>query len=127
MSRILGVDIPENKRLEISLTYIYGIGKAKANEIIAKLGLDPNMKGKELTFDQIAKISDLIQKDYTTEGDLRREIQQNIQRLIKIGTYRGLRHKKGLPVRGQRTCSNARTRKGKKKTTISNKKVVSKK
>lgn len=125
MPRILGVDIPENKRLEVSLTYIFGIGRAKAKEIIAKANLDPNMKAKELTFDQIAMLADVIQKHCLVEGDLKREIQQNIQRLVKIGSYRGLRHKKKLPVRGQSTATNARTRKGKKKT-IANKKVAAK-
>ena len=116
MPRVIGRDIPDNKRLEVSLTYIYGIGRYRAKEIIAKLGLDPNMKAKNLSSDDIAKLSSLLQADYTLEGDLRREIQNNIKRLISIHSYRGLRHRLGLPVRGQRTRSNARTRKGKKKT-----------
>ncbi|KPK33416.1 MAG: 30S ribosomal protein S13 [Chlamydiae bacterium SM23_39] len=115
MTRILGIDIPDNKRLEISLTYIYGIGKKRAKEVVAKLGLDPNMKAKNLTFEDISKINALLQ-EYVLEGDLKRQVQGDIQRLIKINCYRGLRHRLGLPTRGQRTSSNARTRKGRKKT-----------
>jgi small subunit ribosomal protein S13 len=122
MPRIIGIDIPDNKRLEISLTYVYGIGRKLSNEMIAKLGLNPNMKAKDLTEDDIAKINNLLQTEYTVEGELKREVQDNIKRLISIHSYRGLRHRVGLPVRGQRTSCNARTRKGKKKTTIANKK-----
>jgi len=116
MPRIIGIDIPANKRLIISLTYIYGIGKALSKELIEKLKLDPNMKAGKLTEEDIAKISSLLQSDYAVEGDLRRQIQNNVKRLISIHCYRGLRHRLQLPVRGQRTRSNARTRKGKKKT-----------
>lgn len=122
MSRVIGIDIPDNKRLVISLTYIYGIGKKTAYEVVSKLGLNPDMKAKELTQDDIAKLNSLLQSEYTVEGDLRRQVQNNIKRLISIHCYRGLRHRQGLPVRGQRTCSNARTRKGKKKT-VANKKI----
>ncbi len=116
MPRIIGIDIPANKRLVISLTYIYGIGNALANEIVNKLQLDPNMKAGKLTEEDIAKINSILQTKYVVEGDLRRQVQNNIKRLIAIHCYRGLRHRLGLPVRGQRTRSNARTRKGKKKT-----------
>jgi small subunit ribosomal protein S13 len=122
MPRIIGIDIPANKRLVISLTYIYGIGNKKSEELIAKLGLDANMHAKKLTEEDISKINALLQNDYLVEGDLRRQVQNNIKRLKSINCYRGLRHRLGLPVRGQRTCSNARTRKGKKKT-IANKKM----
>ena len=111
MPRIIGIDIPDNKRLEISLTYIYGIGRYRSNEIISKLKLDPNMRARNLSEDDIAKISALLQSDYILEGDLRRQVQNNIKRLIAIHSYRGMRHKLGLPVRGQRTHTNARTRK----------------
>ena len=122
MVRILGVDIPENKRLEIALTYIYGIGRKRAQEIIAELNLDPNMRARKLTEENIAVINKLLQTKYTVEGDLKREVQNDIKRLISIHSYRGLRHRVGLPVRGQRTSTNARTRKGKKRT-IANKKI----
>src|SRR5436853_7781301 len=116
MARIIGIDIPDNKRLEISLTYIYGIGRQLSNEIIARLGLDPNMRANKLSQDDIARISALLQSEYTVEGDLRRKVQNDIKRLISIHAYRGLRHRVGLPVRGQRTRTNSRTRKGKRKT-----------
>jgi small subunit ribosomal protein S13 len=122
MPRIIGIDIPDNKRLEISLTYIYGIGPCKSKEIISKLGLSPDMKAKELGSDEVAKLNLLLQEEYILEGDLRRQVQNDIKRLISIHSYRGLRHKVGLPVRGQRTQTNARTRKGKKKT-VTNKKI----
>jgi small subunit ribosomal protein S13 len=121
MARVLGVDIPDNKRLEISLTYIYGIGRCLSNEIIARLGIDPNLRAHKLTQDDIARINNLLQAEYIVEGDLRRQIQNNIKRLVNIHCYRGMRHRAGLPVRGQRTRTNARTRKGKRKT-IANKK-----
>ena len=121
MPRVIGIDIPDNKRLEISLTYIYGIGRRLSNEIIAKLGLNPNMRAHNLNEDDIAKISALLQSEYMVEGDLRRQVQNNIKRLISIHSYRGMRHRIGLPVRGQRTRTNARTRKGRRKT-IANKK-----
>lgn len=116
MPRIMGIDIPGRKRLEYSLRYIYGIGPARALEIIAKLNLDPGMKADDLSSEQISAIATLLQGDYTVEGDLRRETQSNIRRLISIGSYRGMRHRRGLPVRGQRTKTNARTRKGGKRT-----------
>ncbi len=122
MPRVIGIDIPDNKRLEISLTYLYGVGRKRSNEIIEKLGLDPNMRAHKLSEDDIAKISAVLQSEYTVEGDLRRQVQNNIKRLISIHAYRGLRHRLGLPVRGQRTRSNARTRKGKRKTVAGKKK-----
>lgn len=112
MPRISGIDLPKEKRIEISLTYLYGIGRALANKILAKANIDPNKRAKDLTEEEIARIALIIQKEYRVEGDLRREISQNIKRLMDIGAYRGLRHKRGLPVRGQRTRTNARTRKG---------------
>ena len=121
MPRIIGIDIPANKRLVISLTYIYGIGNALAEKIVEKLDLDPNMKAGQLTEADIAKINATLQSEYTVEGDLRRQVQNNIKRLVNIHCYRGQRHRLGLPVRGQRTRSNARTRKGKRKT-VANKK-----
>ena len=121
MPRIIGIDIPDNKRLEISLTYLYGIGRKLSNDIIAKLGLDPNMRAQKLSEDDIARISALLSSEYVVEGDLRRQVQNNIKRLINIHSYRGMRHRLGLPVRGQRTRTNSRTRKGKRKT-IANKK-----
>lgn len=121
MARILGIDVPDNKRLEISLTYIYGVGRQLSNEIISKLGLNPDMRAHKLSQDEIARINQLLQTEYVVEGDLRRQVQNNIKRLISIHSYRGTRHRSGLPVRGQRTRTNARTRKGKRKT-IANKK-----
>src|SRR5665647_1026273 len=112
MPRIIGIDIPDNKRLEISMTYIYGIGRAVSNEIITKLGLDKNMRAHKLTQDDIARINTLLQSEYVVEGDLRRQIQNNIKRLVSIHSYRGMRHRLGLPVRGQRTKTNSRTRRG---------------
>jgi len=114
MPRILGVDIPKQKRIEASLPYIYGIGLVTARRVLNKAGVDCNRRAKDLTEEEILKITNIIQGEYITEGDLRRDINQNIKRLIDIGTYRGLRHKKGLPARGQRTKTNARTRKGKR-------------
>ena len=122
MPRVIGTDIPDNKRLIISLTYIYGIGPFRAQEIIEKLKLNPDMRARELTEDNIKKINTLLQNEYIVEGDLRRQVQNNIKRLISINCYRGMRHRTGLPVRGQRTQSNARTRKGKKKTVAGKKK-----
>jgi len=112
----MGIDIPGNKRIEISLRYIYGVGPKRAVELCEKLGLDPAMKANDLKDDEITKLAGLLQSTYRIEGDLRREVTQNIRRLISINSYRGLRHKRGLPVRGQRTSTNARTRKGPKKT-----------
>lgn len=122
MPRVIGIDIPDKKRLEISLTYIYGIGRRLSNEICAKLNLNPDMRAHTLTEDDIAKINALLQSAYMVEGDLRRQVQNNIKRLISIHSYRGMRHRLGLPVRGQRTRSNARTRKGKRKTVANKKK-----
>lgn len=112
MPRIVGVDIPKEKRVEIALTTIYGIGRSLSNEILAKAGVDPSVRAKDLTDDQVTRIHSAIAEGYKVEGDLRREASQNIRRLIDIGSYRGLRHRRGLPVRGQRTHTNARTRKG---------------
>jgi len=112
MARIAGVDLPREKRVEIALTYIYGIGRAKANEILAATGVNPDTRVKDLTEEEVAKLRDYIDKNVKVEGDLRREVALNIKRLIEIGCYRGIRHRRGLPVRGQRTRSNARTRKG---------------
>ncbi len=122
MPRVIGIDIPDNKRLEISLTYIFGIGRELSTQIIAKLGLDPNMRAHKLTEDDIAKLNALLQSQYVVEGDLRRQVQNNIKRLINIHSYRGMRHRLGLPVRGQRTRTNTRTRKGKRKTVANKKK-----
>jgi len=117
MPRLLGVDIPDNKRIEASLPYIYGIGPTRAREILSRAEIDPNTRTKQLSPEQINRISHVITENkYVIEGDLRREIQQNIRRLMAIGSYRGIRHKRGLPVRGQRTITNARTRKGPRKT-----------
>ena len=121
MARIAGVDIPNNKRVEIALTYIYGIGRKSANDILAKTGISPDTRAKDLTEDEVAKLRDVIEQDYTVEGDLRRDVALNIKRMVEINCYRGIRHRKGLPVRGQRTKTNARTRKGPAKT-IANKK-----
>lgn len=116
MPRIVGVDIPKEKRIDIALTYLFGVGRSLSNEILVKTQIDPNARAKDLTEEQVAKINSILQKEYKVEGDLRREISQNIKRLIGVGCYRGIRHKKGLPVRGQRTHTNARTRKGPRKT-----------
>ena len=121
MARIAGVDIPNNKRMEIALTYIYGIGRKSSNDILAKTGIDPDKRAKDLTEEEVAKLRDEIENSYTVEGDLRRDVALNIKRLVEINCYRGIRHRKGLPVRGQRTKTNARTRKGPAKT-IANKK-----
>ena len=123
MTRILGIDIPDNKRLEISLTYIYGVGRTRSLEIIKKLNLDPNVRTHRLKSEDISNITTLLQKEYVVEGDLRRLVQNNIKRLISINCYRGIRHRSGLPVRGQRTSTNARTRKGKKKAIAGKKKA----
>ncbi|HEY8344288.1 MAG TPA: 30S ribosomal protein S13 [Bacillota bacterium] len=116
MARISGVDLPRDKRIEISLTYIYGIGLTTAREILAKTGINPDTRVRDLTEDEITKLREIIDHEYKVEGDLRREESMNIKRLIEIGSYRGLRHRRGLPVRGQRTKTNARTRKGPIKT-----------
>ncbi|MCX4357163.1 MAG: 30S ribosomal protein S13 [Oscillospiraceae bacterium] len=122
MARIAGVDLPKEKRVEIGLTYVYGIGRKSANDILAKAGVNPDTRVKDLTDEEEAKIREVIDKEgYVVEGDLRRMVALNIKRLVEINCYRGMRHRKGLPVRGQRTKTNARTRKGPKKT-IANKK-----
>ena len=121
MARIAGVDIPNNKRIEYALTSIYGIGVKSARDILTATGINPDTRAKDLTEDEIAKLRDEIEKSYTVEGDLRREVSLNIKNMVEINCYRGIRHRKGLPVRGQRTKTNARTRKGPAKT-IANKK-----
>ena len=122
MARISGVDLPREKRVEIGLTYIYGIGKTSADQILKAADVNPDTRVRDLTDDEVRRLSDLINADYTVEGDLRREIAMNIKRLQEIGCYRGIRHRKGLPVRGQKTKTNARTRKGPKKTVANKKK-----
>ena len=116
MARIAGVDLPRNKRVEIGLTYIYGIGRAVSNDILRQAGVSPDTRVKDLAEDEVARLRELIARNYRVEGDLRREVSMNIKRLTEIGCYRGLRHRRGLPVRGQRTRTNSRTRKGPKKT-----------
>lgn len=116
MARIAGVDLPKDKRVEIGLTYIYGIGRATSNDILKKAGINPDTRIKDLTEDEAGMIRKIIDSDYNVEGDLRREVSLNIKRLMEIGCYRGIRHRRGLPVRGQKTKTNARTRKGPKKT-----------
>ena len=122
MARIAGVDIPNAKRVEIGLTYIYGIGRTTSNKILAKTGIDPDTRCKDLTEEDVAKLREEIENHHQVEGDLRREVALNIKRLTEIGCYRGIRHRKGLPVRGQRTKTNARTRKGRAKTVANKKK-----
>lgn len=127
MPRIAGVDLPANKRVEIALTYIYGIGRSTAKKIREQAQIEQMTKMRDLTEDEAARIREIIDRDYTIEGDKRREVAANIQRLIEIGTYRGQRHRRGLPVRGQRTRTNARTRKGKRKTVAGKRKATAKK
>ena len=122
MARIAGVDLPREKRVEIGLTYIYGIGRTKSNEILKTAGINPDTRVKDLTEDEVIKIREIIDKGYKVEGDLRRETALNIKRLMEIGCFRGLRHRKNLPVRGQRTKTNARTRKGPRKLVSKSKK-----
>lgn len=124
MARIAGNDLPRNKRGVVSLTYIYGIGRSRAAEILDKAGIDPNIKVQDWTDENIREISNIVTNEYTVEGELRSEVQTNIKRLMDIASYRGLRHRKGLPLRGQRTKTNARTRKGKRKTVANKKKAV---
>ena len=126
MARIVGINIPLNKRVEVGLTYIYGIGRPTSNEILAELGIEPDRKVRDLTEDEVAKLRTKVD-DLTVEGDLRRERSQNIKRLMEIGCYRGLRHRRGLPVRGQKTKTNARTRKGPKRMSVAGKKKATKK
>jgi len=116
MARIAGVDLPRDKRVEIGLTYIFGIGRPSSNKILAACGVNPDTKVRELTEEELAKLRETIDKNYKIEGDLRREVSLNIKRLIEIGCYRGIRHRRGVPVRGQRTKTNARTRKGPART-----------
>nr|WP_290667294.1 30S ribosomal protein S13 [Ardenticatena sp.] len=127
MARIAGVDLPRDKRIEVALTYIYGIGRSRSLEILRKAEVDPDVRVKDLSEDEIARLRMVIDRDYKVEGDLRREVNLNIKRLIEIGTYRGLRHRRGLPVRGQRTRTNARTRKGPRKTVPGKKRSRAKK
>ena len=122
MARISGVDLPREKRVEIGLTYIYGIGRTSADQILKAADVNPDTRVRDLTDDEVRRLSDIINADYTVEGDLRREIAMNIKRLQEIGCYRGIRHRKGLPVRGLKTKTNARTRKGPKKTVANKKK-----
>ena len=122
--RIVGVDLPQNKRGAIALTYIFGIGRSAASTVLAKAGVDPDIKVKDWTDDQAAKVREIIAADYKVEGDLRSEVQLNIKRLMDIGCYRGVRHHIGLPLRGQKTKNNSRTRKGKKKTVANKKKAT---
>ena len=127
MARIAGVDLPKNKRVVIGLTSIFGIGVSTANKILSRLGIDENIKVSQLSDDQVNQIRNAISSEFKVEGALKSEVQMNIKRLMDIGTYRGKRHRKGLPVRGQRTRTNARTRKGKRKTVAGKKKAVAKK
>jgi small subunit ribosomal protein S13 len=127
MARISGVNIPLNKRVEVGLTYIYGIGRSMSNKLLADVGIEPDRKVRDLTEEEVVKLRDLIDNSMTVEGDLRRERSQNIKRLQEIGCYRGLRHRRGLPVRGQNTKTNARTRKGPKRMQVAGKKKATKK
>ena len=126
MARIAGVNIPLNKRVEIGLTYIYGVGRSTSNQLLAQLGISPDQYVRELTDEEVSKLRDAID-DMTVEGDLRRERSQNVKRLMEIGSYRGMRHRRGLPVRGQNTKTNARTRKGPKRMSVAGKKKATKK
>jgi small subunit ribosomal protein S13 len=123
MARLIGVDLPREKRVEIALTYIFGIGRTRAQATLAATGIDPNTRVKDLSDDELVKLRDWIESEYKTEGDLRREVAADIRRKVEIGCYQGLRHRRGLPVRGQRTHTNARTRKGPKKTVAGKKKA----
>ncbi len=122
MARIAGVDLPREKRIEIGLTYVYGIGRSSSQRILAEAGVNPDTRVRDLTDDEVARIRDIIAESQTVEGDLRRETALNIKRLVEIGCYRGIRHRKGLPVRGQKTKTNARTRKGPRRTVANKKK-----
>jgi small subunit ribosomal protein S13 len=123
MARIAGVDIPRDKPVWIALTYIYGIGRTRSQEILARTNIDPGRRVKDLTEDEVSRLRELIDREYTVEGDLRREVNLNIKRLMEIGCYRGIRHRRGLPVRGQRTRTNARTRRGPRRTVAGRKKA----
>ncbi len=127
MARISGVNIPLNKRVEIGLTYIYGVGRSTSNKLLAEVGVEPDRKVRDLTEEEVVKLRDAIDREYMVEGDLRRERSQNVKRLQEIGCYRGLRHRRGLPVRGQNTKTNARTRKGPKRMQVAGKKKAAKK
>lgn len=127
MARIAGIDLPRNKRIDIALTYIVGIGKTTSKKVVKEAGLDPAMKTDALTEDQVSTMRKIIETNFPIEGDVRRQVAANIKRLMDLGTYRGLRHRKGLPVRGQRTNTNARTRKGPRRGTVPGKKVATKK
>jgi small subunit ribosomal protein S13 len=127
MARIAGVNIPLNKRVEVGLTYIYGVGRSTSNQLLAQIGISPDTYVRDLTEDEVAKLRDSIDNDLTVEGDLRRERSQNVKRLMEIGSYRGMRHRRGLPVRGQNTKTNARTRKGPKRMSVAGKKKATKK
>ncbi len=127
MARISGVNIPLNKRVEVGLTYIYGVGRSQSNKLLSEVGVEPDRKVRDLTEEEVVKLRDLIDGSLTVEGDLRRERSQNIKRLQEIGCYRGLRHRRGLPVRGQKTKTNARTRKGPKRMQVAGKKKAAKK
>ncbi len=127
MARIAGINIPLNKRVEVGMTYIYGIGRSTSNKLLNEAGIDPDTYVRDLTDDEVTKLRDLIDRDMTVEGDLRRERSQAIKRLMEIGSYRGLRHRRGLPVRGQNTKTNARTRKGPKRMQVAGKKKATKK
>jgi small subunit ribosomal protein S13 len=124
MARLVGVDLPREKRLEIALTYIYGIGRTRADEILNATGISPDLRVKDLTDEQLVPLRDYIEANFKIEGDLRREVQADIRRKVEIGSYQGIRHRRGLPVRGQRTHTNARTRKGPKKTVAGKKKAT---
>ena len=123
MARLVGVDLPRDKRLEVALTYIYGIGRTRSREVLAGTGISPDLRTKDLTDDQVVALRDYIEANYRVEGDLRREVTADIRRKVEIGCYQGIRHRRGLPVRGQRTHTNARTRKGPKKTVAGKKKA----
>jgi small subunit ribosomal protein S13 len=127
MARIAGINIPLNKRVEVGMTYIYGIGRPMSNKLLAEAGVDPDTYVRDLTDDEVSKLRDLIDRDVTVEGDLRREQSQNIKRLMEIGCYRGMRHRRNLPVRGQNTKTNARTRKGPKRMQVAGRKKATKK
>ena len=127
MARIAGINIPLNKRVEIGLTYIYGIGRSQSNKLLSELSISPDTYVRDLTEDEVSKLRDQIDRDLIVEGDLRRERSQNVKRLMEIGCYRGLRHRRGLPVRGQNTKTNARTRKGPKRMSVAGKKKAGKK
>jgi small subunit ribosomal protein S13 len=127
MARIAGINIPLNKRVEVGMTYIYGIGRSTSNKLLAEAGISPDTYVRDLTDDEVTKLRDLIDRDMTVEGDLRRERSQAVKRLMEIGSYRGLRHRRGLPVRGQNTKTNARTRKGPKRMQVAGKKKATKK